>query len=467
MKKFAAALFDFFSSIKLAVPLILSLAVMLAVGTFYEAAHGTPEAQRVIYKSWFMSVEMFLLIVNVVCAAIDRLPWKKHHVGFVITHAGIVILLMGSFITQQRGVDGALALGVGESSDSFMVESEQQLHVYQSLDGKPFALLFQKDVDFAKHPPTDNAYTFGLVDDEKMKVVDFLPHAVRKVHIESSSNPKDLPAMHFSLKNDRVAVAEWVGLNPAVQPFYDMGPASISIIRGPLPKPPQPHNQIVIYQETENSGFKYAIFSMRQMLPTKMGTLHQGEAIDTGWGGMGLKFTADKIEPHAAVTVNYAGFESTPENQGINPAVQIQVGNNKSWFELDMPHEIKGPQNTYFVDFARKRYELGFELDLKKFKMGTYGGSMLPASYASTVDVNKGNKDIVISMNEPLKYNNYTLYQQSYETNERGEPVVSVFAVNYDPGRAMKYFGSICIVGGIAIMFYLKPKWNRKKKVQA
>ena len=77
MKKILVQVFDFFSSIKLAVILILSLAIIFATGTFYEAAHGTDNAQRVIYKSWYVSVEMFLLIVNLACAAIDRLPWKK------------------------------------------------------------------------------------------------------------------------------------------------------------------------------------------------------------------------------------------------------------------------------------------------------------------------------------------------------------------------------------------------------
>src|SRR4051794_27939599 len=101
MKKKALLLFDFFSSVKLAVILIVTLAVILAAGTFYEAEYGTSAAQRVIYKSWYVYLEMFLLIVNLTCAAIDRLPWKKNHVGFVVTHAGLIILIMGSFITSQ------------------------------------------------------------------------------------------------------------------------------------------------------------------------------------------------------------------------------------------------------------------------------------------------------------------------------------------------------------------------------
>src|SRR6202050_2745500 len=115
MKKSFKAVFNFFKSLKLAVILLLSLGAILAVGTFYEADYGTAAAQRVIYKSWFVSLEMFLLILNLACAAIDRYPWKKHHVGFVITHAGIITLIMGSFITQQKGIDGNIALGVTEA----------------------------------------------------------------------------------------------------------------------------------------------------------------------------------------------------------------------------------------------------------------------------------------------------------------------------------------------------------------
>src|SRR5580704_11922472 len=147
MKKLFVQVFDFFSSIKLAVILILTLAVILATGTFYEAAHGTENAQRVIYKSWFVTLEMFLLIVNLACAAIDRIPWKKHHIGFVVTHAGIITLLLGSFITQKQGIDGNVALGLNEATDSFIV-TDQELHVYQTLDGKPWFLLHQKAVDF-------------------------------------------------------------------------------------------------------------------------------------------------------------------------------------------------------------------------------------------------------------------------------------------------------------------------------
>ena len=63
-------------------------------------------------------------------------------------------------------------------------------------------------------------------------------------------------------------------------------------------------------------------------------------------------------------------------------------------------------------------------------------------------------------MNEPLVHGGYTFYQASYQMQE-GRPPVSIFAVNYDPGRRVKYGGSILMVLGILVMFYMNPHyWN-------
>ena len=38
----------------------------------------------------------------------------------------------------------------------------------------------------------------------------------------------------------------------------------------------------------------------------------------------------------------------------------------------------------------------------------------------------------------------------------RDELFLSWLTVNYDPGRGLKYFGSMMIVAGIATMFYMR-----------
>lgn len=451
-------LFSFFSSVKLAVFLILSLGAILAMGTFYEAEYGTPAAQRVIYKSWFVSVEMMLLILNLACAAIDRYPWKKHHIGFVITHAGIITLIVGSFITQQKGIDGNIALGVNEATDNFFVP-DNELHIYQSIDGRPFALLVQTPVDFENHPPEKRKYEYKLVDDDVIRVTKFIEKSIRKIEVKGSDKKSALPALRFKIYNDRVNVSEWLGLDKQLPPFYDLGPATVSFIQGPLPKVPTPRNQIVIFQpDPQKNLLKYAIYSSRQLEPVTTGPVDLKKEYPTGW--MNLKFSVEEYFENAEPSSSYVAADN--DTKETSPAIEVEIGSNRRWFELESPHEISASHNTYFVSYTRRKYELGFALALKKFKMATYGGSNLPASYESTVEVDNKHEQ-VISMNEPLKYNGYTVYQSSFETDERGEPVLSIFSVNYDPGRPIKYAGALCIVGGIGIMFYWKPKYTGKR----
>jgi len=77
-----------------------------------------------------------------------------------------------------------------------------------------------------------------------------------------------------------------------------------------------------------------------------------------------------------------------------------------------------------------------------------------------------------ISMNEPLYYGGDFFYQASYQLQENGPPI-SVFSVNYDPGRWVKYLGSIIMVLGIMLMFYFNPHYwdkilgSQKKAVSA
>lgn len=118
--------------------------------------------------------------------------------------------------------------------------------------------------------------------------------------------------------------------------------------------------------------------------------------------------------------------------------------------------------------YSYKPRDLGFSLKLKKFRMGTYEGTEMPSSYESEVVINdpKGGResDFTISMNRPLDYGKYRIFQSDYRRNP-GEPDVSLFSVTYDPGIDVKYAGSIILVAGIVLIFYFKPVFIRKRAV--
>lgn len=138
----------------------------------------------------------------------------------------------------------------------------------------------------------------------------------------------------------------------------------------------------------------------------------------------------------------------------------FQINNEKATTLL-----IDGKKASFIVD--RKTVKLPFELTLKKFNMDKDPGTNNPASYESYVDLFNGTGEKTtnhhIFMNNPLKHDDLTFYQASYF--DLGNGVFgSVLSVNLDPGRPIKYLGSILLVFGSIWHFGLMA--YRKKKRQ-
>jgi len=108
-----SAAIDACSSSRLAVVLIAAAAAVLAWATFVESRYGTPAVRFGIYGTWWFSLLNLLLGLNVLFAALVRFPWKRHQTGFVITHAGILVLLAGCWLSRRDGIDAQLPLFEG------------------------------------------------------------------------------------------------------------------------------------------------------------------------------------------------------------------------------------------------------------------------------------------------------------------------------------------------------------------
>lgn len=114
---------------------------------------------------------------------------------------------------------------------------------------------------------------------------------------------------------------------------------------------------------------------------------------------------------------------------------------------------------------GKKVENLPFAFELQQFKMDTNPGTNDPASYESFVKIHDldtpETDEAHIYMNHPLKKNKYTFYQASYFALKDKPGFGSILSVNYDPGRFGKYMGSLLLVMGAVLHYYLKSK---KKK---
>lgn len=119
----------------------------------------------------------------------------------------------------------------------------------------------------------------------------------------------------------------------------------------------------------------------------------------------------------------------------------------------------------YVLTYGNRQLPLSFEMELKNFDVGRYQGTMRAASYQSLVYLSDEDREVVISMNEPLQHKGFTFYQASFQEDAMGKPTATVLSVNYDPGRWIKYLGSLLIVFGAVHLFY--RRWKKARGAYA
>src|SRR5258708_20080507 len=98
-------IFEFFASLKLAVVLLAVIIVAAIAGTIYESSFDAKVARAYVYGSPWFNIWLVLLGANLACSALSRWPCRKHHLAFLITHLGIITLLIGSPISASLGID--------------------------------------------------------------------------------------------------------------------------------------------------------------------------------------------------------------------------------------------------------------------------------------------------------------------------------------------------------------------------
>ena len=123
--------YEALASLKLAVLVIAASAVVLGWATLVESRYGTKAVHFGIYGTWWFTALNVLLGLNVLCAALIRFPWKRYQTGFVITHAGIIILLVGTLFTRLGGIDAQLPVFEGRTGHLAFEDTQHfQLAVY-------------------------------------------------------------------------------------------------------------------------------------------------------------------------------------------------------------------------------------------------------------------------------------------------------------------------------------------------
>lgn len=489
-----------FASLKLAVFIILGLAASLATATVLESLYDTPTAQYFVYKAlWFHGL-LALLVVCLIAVMVDRWPWKTRHIPFLLAHVGIITLLFGSLITERFGLDGSLRITEGEIARAVDV-NEPILVLQEGTTSRVVPIPWQPPgTRFSPISTSQLGMPYDIVVDQYLSHSEpefaFVPNksAPPPDPTATSQTPR-LPAARVKLVGGAMRIKQdfwlWAG-DPSFSELQ-AGPARLELKIAGGSQPWEKGDPATANPETARSGPKLTLIAEKEggLSYRAESSDHQGvsgrlaadgisgKTIDPGWRG-GVKIQLSEWIPDAMVVTTFKPSRVQYGDQAPPSAIHVSAGpaqDAQVWLGNGSRAMLRAKDHEVLISYSRKRVMLPFAVRLNHFKVDMYEGGQKPAAYSSNVTVPGGSGVIpgskflasdgndlttVISMNEPLQYRGITLYQSSYE-DASPRPVTSIFSVNRDPGRALKYLGSLLIVLGSILLFAMKYQRKPRK----
>jgi hypothetical protein len=147
------------------------------------------------------------------------------------------------------------------------------------------------------------------------------------------------------------------------------------------------------------------------------------------------------------------------DNRDVPSAVIEIVGPQGSMGTWLVSEYIEGPQSftvdnhVWQVVLRNRRYYKPYSIQLLQFRHDIYPGTEIPKNFSSRVLLQRPdtgeNREVLIYMNNPLRYAGETYYQASYDKDNRG----TILQVVHNPSWLTPYFACILVGFGLVIHF--------------
>lgn len=331
------------------------LMAVLIAGTVAQKYIGLYEAQRIYFSSiiiWLGPLPvpggltlMIVFFVNLLMKFLLFSDWAWHKAGIVLTHLGVLLLIVGGVFTAVSEEDGSLVIAQGQSAQ--VVEDYHQRMLYITRDGEKVAALRHQDL----HP----------------------------------------------------------GLNLDI---------------------PGTQSRLIL----DTYCFNCAI-------------TRRDEADQAGWTEPGKFMQLHDSAKNPQNEQNLTGIEFTWDGQKYLTFDK---------FPKPPQREIDG--HIYTVLIGRAERELPFSVKLDRFSREVHPGTEMARFYRSDVTISDedGSWPATITMNEPLRYKGYTLYQSSFDLS--GETPFTVLSVVRNSGRVFPYISSLIMAVGLVLHLIIRLK---------
>jgi len=120
---------------------------------------------------------------------------------------------------------------------------------------------------------------------------------------------------------------------------------------------------------------------------------------------------------------------------------------------MGAPQSFIHEGRTYVLSMRPRRYYLPYSVTLKKFSHDIYMGTDIPKNFSSLVHLSNPargeERDVLIYMNQPLRYDGKAFYQASYGKGD----TLSILQVVANPGWLVPYLSCALITLGLLFHF--------------
>jgi hypothetical protein len=173
-----------------------------------------------------------------------------------------------------------------------------------------------------------------------------------------------------------------------------------------------------------------------------------GEALAQATAGFGQRIIA------APQPVTYK------PNEGNEPTAFIELigadgslGTYLVSTQIVVPQEFTYSGHTWKIILRTRRNYQPFSLTLLKFSHDRYAGTEIPKNFSSRLrlktDDGRDERDVLIYMNNPLRYAGLTFYQAGFENNDR----TTILQVVRNPSWILPYVACVLMTLGLLVQF--------------
>jgi hypothetical protein len=151
----------------------------------------------------------------------------------------------------------------------------------------------------------------------------------------------------------------------------------------------------------------------------------------------------------------YVTFKEKDGAQSLGTYLITQWANINHPLEPEVPQQVLCKGRTYDVHLRNQRTYTPFTVRLLEFHHDLYMGTDTPRNYSSRIRLIDPScdedREVVISMNEPLRYAGETFYQSGVLPGDRG----TILQVVNNPGWLMPYISCVMVSLGMIMHFGL------------